>query len=167
MAGALLQVSLQLSQLHPLWGVGWREQAGWVQRQALVVAHVGLSWEGVLQLQALQLLGQDGLTAAQVTRRDSGLSWFRRCKRVWVYRVGDHLLGRILGDSDRGRGRRLAVCSRLIDRLSLGKVKLINSRRGNIKVSHLLPSHFGGTESSLPAPPLRVRLGFHCEEAGR
>lgn len=166
MAGALLQVSLQLSQLHPLWGVGWREQAGWVQRQALVVAHVGLSWECVLQLQALQLLGQDGLTAAQVTGRDSGLSWFRRCKRVWVYRVGDRLFGGILGDSDRGRGRRLAVCSRLIDRLSLGKVKLINRRRGNIKVSHLLLSRYGGAESSLPALPLRVRLGFHCEEAG-
>lgn len=84
MAGSLLKVSLKISQLHPLWGVGWREQAGRVQCQALVVAHVGLSWEGVLQLQVLQLLGQDGLTAAQVTIRTSGLSWFCGRKSLHV-----------------------------------------------------------------------------------
>lgn len=109
LAGALLQIRLQLSQLHTLWGVGWRQQAGRVQCQALVAAQVGLSWEGVLQLQALQLLGQDCLTAAQVTMRSQGLSWLcgegtvQVCLRgCAVNRVRDHLTGRILEHSDGG-----------------------------------------------------------------
>lgn len=105
LACALLQIGLQLGQLHTLGGVGWCEQAGRVQRQALVVAHVSLSGEGVLQLQALQLLGQDRLAAAQVTVRSSGLGGgaVRVCLRGRAgNRVGDLLMVRIRVDSDRG-----------------------------------------------------------------
>lgn len=138
---ALLQIRLQFSQLHTLRGVGWRQQAGRVQSQTLVVDQVALPWEGVLELQALQLLGQDCLTAAQVTMRSSGLS--RLCWGGTVpvclrggagNRVRDHLMGRILVDSDGGCGRRLAVCGRPLER----NIKSINNRCRNIKVSHFL-----------------------------
>lgn len=137
LTGALLQIGLQLIQLHTLRGVGWCQQAGRVQCQALVVAHVGMSREGVLQLQALQLLGQDRLTAAQVTMRSSGLRRLCRGGTVQVCsgagnRVGDHLMGQIL----EGSGRSLAVCGRPIE--SLMNIKSINNRCRNTKVPHFL-----------------------------
>lgn len=53
-------------QLAALRRVGRSQQAGRVQRQALVVDQVRLAREGVLQHQTLQLLRQDRLAAAQV-----------------------------------------------------------------------------------------------------
>lgn len=143
LTGALLQVGLQLGQLHTLGGVGRREQAGRVQRHALVVAHVGLSREGVLQLQALQLLSQDRLATAQVAVGTSDLGGLCGGGAVQVglngggagNRVRDRLMGRILEDSDGGRGRRLAVCCRPIETLSLENITSINNRCRNIKVS--------------------------------
>lgn len=109
LAGALLQIRLQLSQLHTLRGVGWRQQTGRVQCQALVIDQVRLPWEGVLQLQALQLLGQDCLAAAQVTMSSSGLSRLCGGRTVQVCLRGgagnwvrDHLMGGILEDSEGG-----------------------------------------------------------------
>lgn len=43
-------------------------------------------------------------------------------------------MGGILDDPDGGRGRRLAVCGRPLER----KIKSINNRCRNIKVSHFL-----------------------------
>lgn len=82
----LLQLRLQLGQLHPLRRVGWRQQAGRVQRQALVGHQVGLARQAVLQLQALQLLGQDGLAAAQVSVGSSAQSraWFWSWLLSWL-----------------------------------------------------------------------------------
>ena len=48
LAGALPQIRLQLGQLHTLRGVGWRQQAGRVQCQALMVDQVSLTWQRVL-----------------------------------------------------------------------------------------------------------------------
>lgn len=180
LTGSLLQIGLQLGQLHTLGGVGWREQAGRVQCHALVVSHVDLSWESVLQLQALQLLGQDCLTAAQVPVRSSDLSGFCRGGTVQVClrggagnQVRDHLMGRILEDSDGGWGRRLAVCSCPIESLGLGNITSINNRCRNIKVSRFLTAAgfslycWGlGSECLLPVPPHPVQLGFHCGGAG-
>lgn len=109
LAGALLQIRLQLSQLHALRCVGWRQQTGRVQCKALVIDQVCLPWEGLLQLQALQLLGQDCLAAAQVTMSSSGLSRLSRGRPVpacFRGRAGNwvryHLMGGVLEDCDGG-----------------------------------------------------------------
>lgn len=91
----LLQLRLQLRQLHPLRCVGWRQQAGRVKRQALVGHQVGLARQAVLQLQVLQLLGQDGLAAAQVSVGSSAQNQARTWLWSWLWswfwlRLGVH-----------------------------------------------------------------------------
>lgn len=181
LSGALLQVSLQVSQLHTLRGVGRCKKTGRVQGQALVVTHVSLSWKGVLQLQVLQLLGQNCLTAAQITMRSSGLC--RLLKGGTVHfclrggagnRVRDLLMFWVLENSDRGWGRRLAVCGHPIESLSSGDINSINGRCRNIKVSCFMTySGFSlccwglWSQSLLPVLPHQVRVEFHCRGAGK
>lgn len=72
--GPLLQAGLQLGLLHVLRCVGRREQAGWVQGQALVEAQAGIAGKAALELQALEpLREQAGLARAQIAVRAARL----------------------------------------------------------------------------------------------
>lgn len=75
-ASPLQRAGVQLGLVQILRGVGRRKQAGGVEGQTLVVAQVCTPRQAVLELQALEFLGQDGLTRAQVAVR---LPELRRC----------------------------------------------------------------------------------------